>query len=441
MLRRVLLSLGLIVLLPGTGAAVAWLLIRTRPEPARVPRHEITLLVDGLTVQPRTVVEPIVGYATARADRAANVAAEVAGRVQQVSDDLHVGRQVRAGQVLVRIDDREYRHRLDQARSDLAAAEAELARLEKEERNLQRLLEIAASERDIAERDYRRVLALFESGQAPQRELDLARQALDSARRNWQVLDNEVSLLPARKAAQRAARDRAAAEVALAELQVQRCEVRAPFDGRIAEVRIEQGERVAPGTLLFAILDPRHIELPVQLPVSLRDRVRVGARCRLHLDSNPGLSWEGQVVRIAPQADESTRTFDLFVEVDNSQQALPLLPGMFVRAVIEGPTLRNVLLVPRNSIQHETVLVSQNGVVRRVPVRVERHVYDQSVVSGLQPGQTVLVSNLDLLHEGMHVRVRPVAPVTAGPVLLPADQPGPASRPAQPPAPKPPSGT
>jgi HlyD family secretion protein len=182
----------------------------------------------------------------------------------------------------------------------------------------------------------------------------------------------------------------------------------------VEAVSVDLGERVSSGDPLFAVLDPQRIEVPVELPVSVRDRVRTGARARLTIDSNPGVAWQARVARIAPRADESTRTFSVYVELNNSQQESPLLPGMFVRATIEGPTLTDALLVPRQSIQRDSVFVFDDGVARRRPVRVRRHVFDESIVDGVEPGETVIVSNLDLLHDGLKVQVRPLAPATAG---------------------------
>jgi multidrug resistance efflux pump len=267
------------------------------------------------------VVEPIVGYGIARADRQAWVAAQVSGEFVELSLRLHVGELVEDGELLIRIDDRKYQRQFERAGSLLAADQAQLERVAVEEDNVDRLIGIASTELEIAQREHERVMRLFEAGQAVRRELDLARQAFEKARRELQALENRKALYPQQRAVLLANRDLHRADAGLAALDLERCHIRAFLRGRLEAVEVEIGERVSVGTRLFALLDPDLIEVPIELPVSLRDRVANGAGCELKLESNPGVAWSGQVARIAPSAAQATRTFSLFVEVDNTRQA------------------------------------------------------------------------------------------------------------------------
>jgi RND family efflux transporter MFP subunit len=406
MRRQVIISVLLVVALLSIGVSSAMLLIHFAPKSPLSEPTQSALLVRGLELKPQTVVEPIIGYGTAQADRHARITAQVSGELVELNPNLKVGASVEAGELLIRIDDREYQRQLDRARSLLAADEAQLKRLDVEERNLDRLIEIATTELEIGEREYQRVLGLFEAGQAPRRELDVARQGYEQARRTLQVLENSKALLPQERAAQLAMRDQHRAEVGLAELNVERCRIVAPFRGRVEAVAVEIGERVSAGTLLFAVLDPDLIEVPIELPASQADRVVAGISARLMLESNPGFAWIGRVARIAPNADRASRTFSLFVEIDNTQHEQPLMPGLFVRARIDGPTWRDVMIIPRSVIQQEQVFLFDGGFARRRPVSVDRHLLDQTVVSGLETGEVVITSNLDALYDGAPVRMQ-----------------------------------
>ncbi|MBU0616599.1 MAG: efflux RND transporter periplasmic adaptor subunit [Planctomycetes bacterium] len=415
MQRQIIISLLLVVVLLAGGAGVAALLVRTAPQPPTNPTERAALLVVGLELKPRTVIEPIVGYGTAHADRQAWIAAQVSGELVELSPKLHVGEPVEDGEQLIRIDDREYQRQLERARSLLAADEAQLERLVVEEDNVDRLIGIATTELEIAQREHERVLGLFEAQQAPRRELDQARQGFEQARRELQMLENQKALYPQQRAVLLANRDLHRADAGLAELDLERCHIRAPFRGRLEAVEVEIGERVNVGTRLFALLDPDLIEVPIELPVSLRDRVASGAKCELKLESNPNVAWSGQVARIAPSAAQATRTFSLFVEVDNTRQEPPLMPGLFVRARIDGPTWRDVLVIPRGIIQQEHVFLYNDGLARRRAVKVDRHLFDQALVSGLKVGEVVITSNLDALYDGAPVRIQPDPPVAGQP--------------------------
>ena len=405
MRRQVIISSILIVVLLGAGGAGAYFLILTAPTPPTRDNEGAALLVRARRLAPQTVVEPIVGYGTARADRHVWVAAQVSGEVIELHPDLHVGTAVEAGELLVRLDDREYQHRLDRARSLLDADQAQFRYLDVEERNYDRLLEIAQAELEIAERERQRVMTLFESGQAPRRELDVALQGFELARRTLRTLENDKALLPEKRATQLANRDLHRADVALAQLDVERCGIHAPFRGRLEAVEVEVGQRVSVGSRLFALLDPDLIEVPIELPVSLRERVASNAPCRLTLESNRNVAWSGRVARVAPRADETTRTFSLFVEVDNTAQEPPLMPGVFVRAQIDGPIWRDALVVPRGTTQEGHVYIFDNGLARRRAVQTERHLLGHTIISGLDPGALVITSNLDALFDGAPVRV------------------------------------
>jgi len=406
MRRQIIISVVLIVALLAVAGGVTGLLIRTAPQPATSNTPQPAPLVRGLELKPQTVVEPIVGYGTARADRRAWIAAQVSGELVELSPRLHIGELVEDGELLIQVDDRDYQRRLERARSLLAADQARLERLAVEERNVDRLIDIATAELEIAQREYERVLGLFEAEQAPRRELDVARQGFEQARRGLWTLENEKWLFPQQRAAEAASRDLHRADVGLAELSLERCRISAPFRGRLETVEVEIGERVDVGTRLFALLDPDLIEVPIELPVSLRDRVATGANCRLQLESNRDVLWSGQVARIAPSAAQATRTFSLFVEVDNTRQEPPLMPGLFVRARIDGPTWRDVLVIPRGVIQQGHVFVHDGGLARRRAVKIDRHVFDQTLVNGLKVGEIVITSNLDALYDGAPVRIQ-----------------------------------
>lgn len=405
MRRRIIVSLLLVSVLLAGGGAFLRHLILTRPLPPKAETARPILAVRAIKVEPRTTVEPIFGYGIARADRYARLAAQVSGEVVDLAENLRIGRRAQAGEVLVSIDDRAYRAALERARSQLAAEQAALQQLVIEERNLAMLVQIAQEELGVAERELNRIRDLLERGDSTPRELDQARGTYERARRAAQTLVNEQGLFPQRRARQEALCALRRAEVARAELDLEHCTIRAPFDGELDEVNVELGEQVAPGNPLLALVARDLIEVAVELPASKRQRVRVGAAVHLSLESRPGVFWAGRIARIGPSADEATRTFSVFAEVRNDDQHDPLMPGMFVQARVEGPTLRDVLIVPRGSIENGRVFVCRDGRVYQRRVRVDRHLLDQAVVEGLAPGDIVVTSNLDALYDGAPVEV------------------------------------
>ncbi|UCD29942.1 MAG: efflux RND transporter periplasmic adaptor subunit [Planctomycetota bacterium] len=405
MQRKIIVSIILIGSFLTLGAGLATLLVVTKPQPHKVEQNHAPLLVSAVTVNPQTIIEPIVGYATARADRYARLSAQVAGEIVEIVNNLKIGDKVKKGQPLIHIDTKEYEHILARAKSTLEAIKAQKAQLDVEEQNLNRLISIAKNEMAIAEREYERVKNLHSRDMAPRREYDLAHLAFERTRRELQSLENSKALLPEKRAQLAANIINSQAEVKLAQLNLNRCTIAAPFNGKVNNLHVEVGEHVSMGRELLTILDPGIIEVPIELPASVRPRVKVGTKCMLTVDSIEGATWTGYVKRIGPSASESTRTFELFVEVDNTKQTHELIPGYFVRATIEGPTLENVMIVPRGSIQQNHVFVHQEGKAYSRNIIVKRNLRERSIVAGLDQGSVIITSNLDALYEGAPVRL------------------------------------
>lgn len=403
MIRRLVVSVCLIVGLLGIGVGGFRALKSMRKAPPSTTPERPALPVRAVRVIPTTVVAPVEGFGTARADRMAVVGAQVSGPIVELADGLREGASVEDGQVLIRIDPREYSALLERARGQLAADEASLEQFAVEEANLQEQIKTAEDEFNIAEREYRRVLDLYEAGTSNPRELDAARATVKRARRTLLTLQGQLQTLPHRRDRQRAVVTQQRAQVELAELNLDRCTIRAPFPGRVDTLHVEIGEQVGPGQAIVTLLDPNLMEVPLELPISQRDWVRVGAPARIILESSPESAWTGEVARVAPSADEMTRTFSLFIEVDNREQAHPLMPGMFVEAIIDGPTLRNVLLVPRSAIRRQRVFVAENGEARHRDVTIEHRLLEQAVIQGVPSDTVVITSNLDALYEGAPV--------------------------------------
>lgn len=400
-----LLSLALIVLLLGGGGGVAWILYAMREDPPKKDAAPPVPVVDFVVVRQEDIVERFFGYGSVRADRAVRVASEIASTVVELVDEVEAGSVVLTGQPILRLDDREYRHLLDRAQALADADHAALEELIAEATSLKSLLATSEQELRVTQDEKRRVADLFEKGQAAKKEFDFANLAYQQARRVKQGYEMELARNGPRRLRLEASIRANEASAALAELNVQRCEIRAPIAGTIDELSVDVGAPAVPGSFLFSIVDPTAVEVPIQVPAAVYDRVRIGAACRLASESMPGVTWQGRVARVGVKADQSSRMFSVFVDVDNREQAIPLIPGAFVRAEVEGPTYADGLLVPRGAIRNGGLLVARDQVVARREVSIKRLIGEQALVEGdLKSGEYVILSHLDRLAPGATVR-------------------------------------
>lgn len=115
------------------------------------------------------------------------------------------------------------------------------------------------------------------------------------------------------------------------------------------------------------------------------------------------------VTRIAPTADERTRTFAVYIVVDNIEgESGELVPGMFVRGQVDGPLHHGAILVPRGACRAGRVFIVEDDLARIRSVTIERFIEERAMVSGdLQSGDRVILSHLGKLADGSPVRLSP----------------------------------
>lgn len=213
------------------------------------------------------------------------VAPKIPGRVAAVHVDD--GARVRRG-------DRLFTLETDYLRLDLQRAEAELARAR-----------AVASE---AERDFERKQELRSKNSIPEATFDRSRAAFEQGR---------------------AALAGAQSGVGMARQRLADATVRSPFDGVVAERRVDVGEFLGDGGVAFVILQTAPLKLRFQVPEKYLGRIRPGQPVVAQVDPYPGERFEGQIKTVGGVIDPATRT--LFAEAEFRNADGRLRPGLFAR--------------------------------------------------------------------------------------------------------------
>lgn len=404
------------------GCSVTYgLTLLKKPPQLRAPVTR-TYNVEVFRVEALDVREIIRAFGTSQADREVVLSAQVAGEVTEVHPLLKVGQPVRAlkadsktgdyaGDLLVRIDPATYEARVEQGRTHLSEDKAELSRIAQEEANIDRLHKTIAADFDDSKREYEKAQLLRKQGINTDSDLRRAQMDLRQHEKTMVQSDNDRDLLPVRRELLQKKVESHMADLKLAEIELTRTSVRPPFDGLISAVQVEIGQYVRVGDPLATITDHRIVEVP--LPITLEDYAKLlpdvlerhYPPAELAENEEAAPRWKGHVVRVSPKADEHTRTAMVFVQVDNSQQASPLLPGTFVQARIEGPVLKRARLVPRDSIVEGKAFIEKNGAIEQRSVNVARTLHNLAVIeSGIEPDDHVVLTNLDILFNGAIAR-------------------------------------
>jgi RND family efflux transporter MFP subunit len=356
-------------------------LVQSRQAPPRKPRPQLGPLVRVQPVAIGDVPVVVTAFGTVQPVAEIDVTPRVSGEAVEVSPHLVSGGFLAEGEVLLRIDPRDYELAVEKARAEVERARFEIVKAREE----------AAAARNEWESLY--------AGQGVERPGD----------------DSLVFHGPHLKLAEA---NRAAAKARLEEeeLALERTVVRAPFAARVRSEALDRGQLVTAGRSVARIYatDAAEIVFPVpdgDLGWLTRSPGKDGPRVtvRAEFAGRAGV-WTGRIVRTEGVVDEKTRTVNLVARVEEpyANPAAPLTVGLFVTGELQGRTLRRVASVPRGAVREgDTVWVADEQSRLRIrPVTVARsegpRVY---IAEGLAAGERLVVSRLDAATEGMEIRV------------------------------------
>jgi HlyD family secretion protein len=284
---------------------------------ANVKREAVTAEVRAPgKIEPRTLV---------------NVSADVAGKVVRLA--VKEGDRVKRGDLMLQLDDTQYRSAFDQARAALSSAEARL-------RDAEALLR-------VAENNYQRQRSLFDDRLLSQAEWDQATSAIESAR------------VAAHTAREEVARSRAARSAAADNLS--KCRFVAPFDGVVSALYVEEGEIVVigtmnnPGTQIMTVSDLSRMLVRADVDETDVVDVRLGQKATITVDAFPDTTFAGTIVEIGNTAKRTSASAvegqtNFEVEVVFDETVPQIRPGMTADVEIETATHANTLGVPIQAV-------------------------------------------------------------------------------------------
>ena len=290
-----------------------------------------------------------------------------------------IGAHVKKGQLLAIISSPEVDQQLQQARSNLLTAQANL---------------------DLATITKTRYQGLLKAHAVSQ-----------------QDVDNAVGTYNANKAIVEA--DQAAVEEYTALVSFER--VYAPFDGVITARNtdigdlINSGSTANPKTDLFHISQPGVLRVYVNVPEEYSPQTKPGLTAELKLDEFPGRMFTGKLVRTADAINYTTRT--LLVEVDVNNPSGELLSGAYAEVHFKIPGQASTYILPVDTLLFRkeglNVTIVENGKAKLVPVTPGRDFGDSiEIVSGLQGNESVIMSPPDSIVTGETVKIATPQPST-----------------------------
>jgi membrane fusion protein (multidrug efflux system) len=317
------------------------------------------------------------------------IKSKVPGRVESLqavfsdgnSVALEEGVEVRKGQSLAVIDHDVYAIEVDRTAAAVAAAEAGL--------------QTANVELNDAEREFKRMAALFEGGSTTAQSRDKAQTAAQMAAAKIKLMESQLR--------------QAKAAMELAGINLRESTIVSPVSGVITKKHIDLGNLVTVGEPIVTIADVNTVKVVVGLADRYAGAVKAGMPVRIKVDAFENRRFEAEIYSVYPAVDEQSRTVQIEIRIDNSD--LLLKPGMFARVTLVMQRKDDAVIIRRDAvlggkIDEPYVYVVENGIAHKHIVKIGIKQGDKyEITDGLKAGRSLVVNGMQFLADGIAVEV------------------------------------
>ena len=367
------------------GLAICSVLIFTKPiaKPEAIKR--ISPIVQVKNLLPESIPMTILSQGTVIPSTESQIYPEITGRVIYVSSKLYEGSSFKKDDVLLKIDSKDYELLIKTAEANLAAAKTNYS--------------IAKAESESAQDEWNKI------GDGKATDLTLKKPQLAQAKSAVEAAEADLERL---------------------KRNLEKTEIRAPYDGLVRKKNIDIGTVIAPGYLLASVYATDYIE--VKLPIADKDLIFLDIPLDgsgIDAENQPivyfkgifggkEITWEGTIVRLEAEIDPKNRMAKLIGKVsspyDISKHETPLRVGQFVEAEIVGKRFENIYKINRDLIKNNNEIAIVNKVDTTIDfktVNVIRYIDDIAFIDrGITPQTPICLTTLDVMYKGMKVQLK-----------------------------------
>ena len=333
----------------------------------------------------------------------AKISSEVAGIIREVH--IQLGTEVKACDVLVRLEPRELQYALDRAESALRQVEAQLGIDRSQDKQPPTDEQIASVRQAMANRDdaraaFERAQQLNGRGLLTRADRDTAETRLKVTEANFQAALDTVHSLKASLQDRRASHE-------LAQKKLADAVIKAPVAGSISERLVQPGEFIRENTVVATIVQMTPLKLKTAIQEKHASLITPGQAVEFNVEAFLDRTFKGKIAYVSPAVDQATRTFAVEALVDNNDRQLK--PGFFAKGVVLTRVDASVLAVPEDAISTlagvSTVYVIDNGKARQQQITLgARQNKLAEVTAGLKGDEILATTNLSQLATGVSVQ-------------------------------------
>ena len=382
-MKRKPLGLILAAIILIVAAGISWWLLRTAPVQETEEKPRAAKIVQTISPEAKSHPISVSAYGSVIPARSVTIRPEITGRIISQHPSLVPGGRISEGETLFNIDDSDYAIALREAKTSLEEARSEI--------------DLEAGRQTIAKR-----------------ELEQLRKDLPEA-----AINEALVLRAPFKASTEARLERATTSVEMAELNLARTAVTAPFNAVVIEESVETGQLSDPSSALVTLAGTDAFWIQASIPLSelkwikLPSGEKPGADATVRL-SDSDLSWQGKVVRLLSDLEAEGRQARILVEVPaplDSNEAQPLLLGTYVRVDIDSGTLEDALEIPRTALREGNriwLVGEEKELIIRDAEILWRRENSVLICNIIESGETLIISDLNAPLPGMALSPEPV---------------------------------
>ena len=385
-------------------AAALFLSCGSGEEPPKTASAPLKVKTEKALFSP--VEESYEAVGTVRSRTISLLSSKVLGLI--VSIPVREGDRVRAGQLLVEIDDREMKAQLQKSRAGLKEAQYALDEAAKAVRAGEAEKKAADARFALAGSTLDRFQELFQRRSVSPQEFDEVRTKATAARADADQASERLQALLAKKSQIIARIDQAKADTANAEAFLSHTRILSPIDGIVTTKPADLGQMAIPGGPLLTVEDESHYRLEVLVEESRIGRIHLGTQVSVSMDALGQQPMAGRVSEIVPELDPASRSYVIKIDLPNPEPPAILRSGLFGRASFNAGT-RQTLTVPVQSVLERGQLtfvyvVDPAWIARMRLIQPGKNFGDRvEVLSGLSQGDQVIFEPLSAVQDGAAV--------------------------------------
>jgi RND family efflux transporter MFP subunit len=386
--QQKLLALGIIAGVLVVGLSITVYLLKTKPTAKRKPPAKMQALVNTMEVFPITTNVKIKALGRVVPAREINMQARVSGKVVYLHPKFIPGGIIRKGEVLVRLDETDYRLALTNKQNILDQARADFR--------------IEEGSQKVAEQEWAMINSMVGEMDQSSEDLALRKPQLAKAQANIKAAETEI-------------------ERAMVDLE--RTVIKSPFNAIVREKHVDTGSQVSSQSSIATLSGVDSYWAEISFPVDklewimLPDDKKSGSNVLVYADSIT--PHQGKIINLLSDIDPDGLMARMIIAIDDpmglKSKREPLLLGSFIRAEIEGKTIENVFQIPRAALKenNKVMIATSDALLHIKSVSViwkdTEFVY---IDKGIEKGDMIIVSNVPAPIEGMPLEITEKMPDT-----------------------------